>query len=150
MNNQIYNQRLLRFAGYLMDKKSNEARNITSTVIITAYEDDERLQYHVQFIVAVFKDLNKVFPKDWTIDENGDPYLTVIEAGATWINGVFDYFNLSPTEFGHLFGVNGFQNIYLYGGAKLNQNSDRNAIALNIIAFVSRRHNENYFRSNLN
>lgn len=143
-------KRLLNFAKHLSKIKTVPEPIEFEEVILCELEVNKRIEYKVKYPSWIFHELPKIF-SSWQRDvSGGQPLLKGIEFNEDTYAGIFNFFQLSPGEFMHLFDLNGNQDIEMFGGNKLTEKSDGPAIAKNIYEFVRRKENKIKFNYSLN
>jgi hypothetical protein len=142
---EIYNERLLRFASYLINLKFVHTPTLNETFVawVGTYA---RTFTIVLYNPEIFQILPEVF-KEWRYAMNtklAEPmYLDIgtVENHRV-IRGSLIFFGLSPEELVHIFDLAGYQNIEKYGGVKLKKDSSPQEIAYNINELLKKRNDE--------
>lgn len=138
----IYNQRLQRFADHLAKIKNHLEEGLFETVTLVALEEHRSIYYEVKYHHWVFEELPVCFDEWGYSGKYGNPLWEETDQEKGTVTSVIDFFNLKLEEFTHLFDINGFQNVFSFGGDKLNEMSDGSAIARNIVEIINRRMEE--------
>lgn len=135
-----YNERLVKFANYIKGISEHPNRYQYGLVHLCLFtEDKNRSDINVRYPYWAFEELPCIFPEWRYCKETGIPTLPRLGYDDEMCSGIFDYFNLSPYEFIHLFDLDGRQDIIKYGGKELSFESGGEQIAENIYEFVKRK-----------
>lgn len=138
---QIHIQRLAKFADYLDGLDNNRCHLLTNEVEFVELEKKKRVHYRVIYQPAIFDHLPNVFPDEWYFDEDIFlPTLIGIDSDLGVEYGIFEFFEIKPTEFAHCFDVSSeLQNCEAYGGKVLDVECSPSDIAENIIDLIKRQ-----------
>ncbi|WP_317898919.1 hypothetical protein [Aurantibacillus circumpalustris] len=140
MKTKIFDQRLIKFAKHLAKIKTHPRMGEYSYAVFCAIEHGKEIQFATCFHAWIFEDLPLLFNESWYFnDKLKEPFLIGLDEEEGSIAGVFDFFNLGPHEFAHLFDLEGLQQPYYYGGTFLNENATCEHISKNIFRFIEHK-----------
>lgn len=145
-----YNERLIILANYIKNIELNPKMLQYGVVHLCLFDDNKRIDHNVRYPYWVFEELPNIFNEWYYNSELGIPLLKGLGYHDETCSGIFDFFNLSPFEFIHLFSLDGNQDIQKYGGKQLAFESCGQDIANNIYEFVRRRAGKFKFDYSLN
>lgn len=155
METKIFNQRLIKFAKHLAKIKSHPMMGEYHCAILYEIEKGKEVQFEVCLHAWLFLEMHLLFPEDWYYNDKLErPFLNAIGLSEDdgFLSGVFDFFNLSPQEFAHLFDINNgaYQQLHLYGGRYLFGEATGEEISKQIFEFIMHKTALSHFDPKLN
>lgn len=135
MKNHLYIKRMSAFAQYLEGMKALPINEDFKTIILRDLCGEAMIEYQITIPMWIIEQLPKRF-KEWSYDEEGEPVMIGANPEEDNAASIFDFFELTPEEFSHAFDIDGFQNIEMYGGTYLMEDSEPFEFAKNIKGIV--------------
>lgn len=134
----IYNERLLRFAKHL-ETITEYPEGLFENVTIVVLEKGNVIRYEAKYHYWIFEELPVCF-SDWEFDERfGNPVWVECNPEDGPAASVIDFFSLTLPQFSHLFDIESVQDVKRFGGKPLIESSTSLDIAFNIRELVKRR-----------
>jgi hypothetical protein len=134
---QIYIERLLKFADYLDGIKNHPEHGLVRQVNFIALEDRVRIPYQAMYQHWVLDELPAVFDEWYYHLESGDALWENADPELGSIAHICLFFGLDQDSFCHCFDISpAGQLCERFGGTELDENSEGPDFARNIVEMV--------------